>query len=77
MTAGTLCITAQQVFSSATPALRGNEVNMDTLNLGNNESLVCGVFPNLDGTFTAMTYTRSKTFKTAAGARRWLARNTD
>ncbi|EFJ5359464.1 DUF1391 domain-containing protein, partial [Escherichia coli] len=36
--------------SSATPALRGNEVNMDTLNLGNNESLVCGVFSNLDGT---------------------------
>ncbi len=33
-------------FCSATPALRGNEVNMDTLNLGNNESLVCGVFPN-------------------------------
>ncbi|EFA6426883.1 DUF1391 domain-containing protein, partial [Escherichia coli] len=28
------------------PALRANEVNMDTLNLGNNESLVCGVFPN-------------------------------
>ncbi|MBE7915888.1 DUF1391 family protein, partial [Escherichia coli] len=26
---------------------------MDTLNLGNNESLVYGVFPNLDGTFTA------------------------
>ncbi|ENQ9886958.1 DUF1391 family protein, partial [Escherichia coli] len=25
---------------------------MDTLNLGNNESLVCGVFSNLDGTFT-------------------------
>ncbi|STH56832.1 putative prophage protein [Escherichia coli] len=40
MTAGTLCITAQQVFSSATPALRGNEVNMDTIELGNNESLV-------------------------------------
>lgn len=59
------------------PALRANEVNMDTLNLGNNESLVCGVFPNQDGTFTAMTYTRSKTFKTEAGARRWLARNTD
>lgn len=59
------------------PALRANEVNMDTLNLGNNESLVCGVFPNQDGTFTAMTYTRSKTFKTEAGARRWLARKTD
>ncbi|EEX0657973.1 DUF1391 family protein, partial [Escherichia coli] len=24
-----------------------------------------------------MTYTKSKTFKTEAGARRWLARNTD
>ncbi|EOL6667212.1 DUF1391 family protein, partial [Escherichia coli] len=23
---------------------------MDMLNLGNNESLVCGVFPNHDGT---------------------------
>ncbi|EEQ5340476.1 DUF1391 family protein, partial [Escherichia coli] len=23
---------------------------MDMLNLGNNESLVCGVFPNQDGT---------------------------
>ncbi|OVB23206.1 DUF1391 family protein, partial [Escherichia coli] len=27
--------------------------------------------------FTAMTYTKSKTFKTEAGAHRWLARNTD
>ncbi|EMU6294492.1 DUF1391 family protein, partial [Escherichia coli] len=25
---------------------------MDTIDLGNNESLVYGVFPNLDGTFT-------------------------
>ncbi|WP_175617434.1 DUF1391 family protein, partial [Escherichia coli] len=24
-----------------------------------------------------MTYTKSKTFKTEAGARRWLSRNTD
>ncbi|HEM0058772.1 TPA: DUF1391 family protein, partial [Escherichia coli] len=37
---------------------------MDTINTGNNESLVCVVFSNQDGTFTAMTYTRSKTFKT-------------
>ncbi|NJB22647.1 DUF1391 family protein [Escherichia coli] len=50
---------------------------MDTIELGNSESLVCGVFPNQDGTFTAMTYTKSKTFKTEAGARRWLARNSD
>ncbi|CAD5521730.1 DUF1391 domain-containing protein [Escherichia coli] len=62
-------------FCSATPALRGNEVSMDTINLGNSESLVCGVFPNQDGTFTAMTYTKSKTFKTENGARRWLERN--
>ncbi|KHH78403.1 phage protein [Escherichia coli] len=60
---------------SATPALRGNEVNMDTIDLGNNESLVYGVFPNQDGTFTAMTYTKSKSFKTESGARRWLERN--
>ena len=52
-------------FCSATPAF----------DLGNSESLVCGVFPNQDGTFTAMTYTKSKTFKTENGARRWLERN--
>ncbi|WP_108963835.1 DUF1391 family protein [Escherichia coli] len=46
---------------------------MDTIDLGNNASLVYGVFPNQDGTFTAMTYTKSKTFKTENGARRWLA----
>ena len=64
-------------FCSATPALRGNEVSMDAIDPGNNESLVYGVFPNQDGTFTAMTYTRSKTFKTEAGACRWLARNSN
>ncbi|EBQ5331062.1 DUF1391 domain-containing protein [Salmonella enterica] len=52
-------------------------VKMDKIYPGNNESLVCGVFPNQDGTFTAMTFTRSKTFKTEGGARRWLERNTD
>ncbi len=46
---------------------------MQKIDLGNNESMVCGVFPNQDGTFTAMTYTKSKTFKTETGARRWLA----
>ncbi|HAY0223968.1 TPA: DUF1391 family protein [Escherichia coli] len=50
---------------------------MDTIDLGNSESLVCGVFANQDGTFTAMTYTKSKAFKTESGARCWLARNTD
>ncbi|EEY5976101.1 DUF1391 domain-containing protein [Escherichia coli] len=47
---------------------------MDTIDLGNNESLVCGVLTNQDGTFTAMTYTKSKTFKTETDARRWLER---
>ncbi|EPT7691806.1 DUF1391 family protein [Escherichia coli] len=36
---------------------------MDMLNLGNNESLVCGVFPNQDGTFTAMTIPKAKRLK--------------
>ncbi|EBY5571599.1 DUF1391 domain-containing protein, partial [Salmonella enterica subsp. enterica serovar Stanley] len=34
---------------------------MKAIDLGNNESVVYGVFPNNDGTFTAMTFTRSKT----------------
>lgn len=50
---------------------------MKTLNLNNNESLVSGVFPNHDGSFTAMTFTRSKTFKTETGANNWLKRNTE
>lgn len=42
------------------------------IDLGNNEQISKGVFPNNDGTFTAMTYSRSKTFKTLAGAERWI-----
>ncbi|WP_250147585.1 DUF1391 family protein, partial [Escherichia coli] len=37
------------------------------MDLGNSESRVCSVFPNQDGTLTAMTYTKSKTFKTENG----------
>ena len=40
---------------------------------GNNESMVRGVFANNDGTFTAMTFAQSKTFKTKRGAERWFA----
>lgn len=43
-----------------------------TLGLGNNEQLSRGVFPQADGTFLAMTFTRSKTFKTLGGAARWF-----
>lgn len=50
---------------------------MENLDLGNNESVSRGVFPDTDGTFTAMTFSKSKSgFKTKAGAERWLARNT-
>lgn len=50
---------------------------METIDLNNNESLASGVFPNHDGSFTAMTFTRSKTFKTETGANNWLKRNTE
>jgi hypothetical protein len=44
------------------------------IDLGNNEQISKCVFPNNDGTFTAMTYSRSKTFKTLAGAERWISK---
>lgn len=47
---------------------------MKALDLGNNEQISTGVADNGDGTFTAMTYTASKTFKTRKGAEKWLAR---
>ena len=52
------------------------ENRMETLDLGNNESLVAGVIENRDGTFTALTYSMSKTFKTRKGAEKWFARMT-
>ena len=45
------------------------------LNLGNNEQISKGIYANNDGTFTAMTFTKSKDFKTLKGAEKWLARN--
>ncbi len=45
-----------------------------TMDLGNNESLTRGLFIELDGTFLAMTFTQSKSFKTRKGAERWLER---
>jgi len=44
------------------------------IDLGNNESLTRGIFANADGTFTALTFSASKTFKTKAGAIKWLAK---
>lgn len=48
---------------------------MTTLDLGNNESLSTGISENSDGTYTALTFTKSKTFKTLKGAEKWLAKN--
>lgn len=44
-----------------------------TQDMGNNESLTRGLFPQAGGDFVAMTFSESKTFKTRAGAERWLA----
>ena len=46
------------------------------IDLGNNETISKGIFKNADGTFTALTFSSSKTFKTYAGAVRWLAKKT-
>ena len=45
-----------------------------TTNDLNNDTIATGVFENDDGTFTALTFSASKNFKTYAGAARWLAR---
>lgn len=47
---------------------------MKTLDLGNNETVSTGVVDNGDGTFTALTFSASKTFKTRKGAEKWLAK---
>ena len=47
---------------------------MKILDLGNNEQISTGIHKNSDGTYTALTYVSSKTFKTLRGAEKWLAR---
>ena len=44
------------------------------MDLGNNESATIGLVPQADGTFLALTFTESKTFKSERGAVAWLAR---
>ncbi|GKX54068.1 hypothetical protein SOASR030_01800 [Leminorella grimontii] len=43
------------------------------VDFGNNESSSIGVFKNENG-YTAMTFSKSKDFKTEQGALSWLAR---
>jgi len=49
---------------------------MKTLNLGNNETISKGISKNNDGTYTALTFSQSKTFKTVKGAEKWLEKRT-
>ena len=49
---------------------------MKTLDLGNNETISSGITKENDGTFTAMTFTQSKNFRTLKGAQRWHNRKT-
>ena len=58
----------QQVFLAA--RRRGYTTTNDL----NNDTIATGIFENGDGTFTALTFSASKDFKTYAGAARWLAR---
>lgn len=44
-----------------------------TVDLGNNESLTRAISRNADGTFTAVTFTASRNFKTHKGAVKWMA----
>lgn len=43
-----------------------------TIDTGNNETLTRGVFQQIDGTFLALSFSQSKTFKTRSGAERWF-----
>ena len=47
---------------------------MKKLNLGNNETISKGIIKESDGTFTAMTFTQSKNFKTLIGAEKWMSK---
>jgi len=53
--------------------LLGMNSTATQISLGNNETLARGISKNNDGTFTALTFSASKTFKTYAGAVRWMA----
>jgi len=49
-------------------------VDMKDIDMGNNEIRGIGIGENTDGTFTALTLSQSKTFRTRRGAESWLAR---
>ena len=42
------------------------------IDTGNNEKISTGIYKNNNDTYTAMTFTKSKDFKTLKGAEKWL-----
>ena len=46
---------------------------MKVLDLGNNEQISRGLFLENDGTYLAMTFTKSKIFKTQKAGIKWLS----
>ena len=66
-----------QKLADATKAIYKDPTKVYSFEVLNpNESLSTGVSANNDGTFTAMTFTKSKDFKTLKGAEKWLKRHT-
>lgn len=49
---------------------------MQSLNIGNNETISRGVIKQADGTYLAMTFTKSKEFKTKKSAIKWFNKMT-
>ena len=45
-----------------------------TIGRGKNEQIGWGIYKKNDGTYTAMTFTKSKNFKTLKGAQKWMSR---
>ena len=43
------------------------------ISLGNNETISRSISRNTDGSFTAVTFSASRTFRTYAGAVKWMA----
>jgi len=48
---------------------------MKTINLGNNEQIASGITKLSDGTFLAVTFSKSRHFKTMKSAEKWLEKN--
>ena len=52
----------------------GEDEMNTTIGRGKNEQIGWGIYRKNDGTYTAMTLTKSKDFKTLKGAQKWMSR---